>query len=117
MSDKRLHRGPALPSQICRQQRRERERQRERGGGRWGPGQRRTLPRRQKIIDGRTAGHYRLHADIDVTPSLSHALTVSMVGALHQTIDIIQQENTRNYLIQFDRNCKPGSLQRLSVID
>jgi len=46
-----------------------------------------------------------------------HALTVSMVGALHQTIDIIQQENTRNYLIQFDRNCKPCSLQRLSVID
>ena len=46
-----------------------------------------------------------------------HALTISMVGALHQTIDIIQQENTRNYLMQFDRNCKPGSLQRLSAID
>ncbi len=57
---------------------------------------------------------------IDCRPTLMshrHALTVSMVGALHQTIDIIQQENTRNYLIQFDRNCKPGSLQRLSVID
>ena len=47
----------------------ERETERERGGGRWGPGQRRTLPRRQKIIDSRTAGHYRLQADIDVTLS------------------------------------------------
>jgi hypothetical protein len=40
-----------------------------------------------------------------------------MVGALHQTIDFIQQENTRNYLIQFDIDCKPGSLQRLSMIE
>jgi hypothetical protein len=50
---------------------------------------------------------------------MSHcrALTISMVGALHQTIGIIQQENTRNCLIQFDTNCKPGSLHRSSVID
>lgn len=45
----------------------ERETERER----WGAyiTSRPTLPRRQKIIDGRTAGHYRLQADIDVTPS------------------------------------------------
>jgi hypothetical protein len=69
VSDKRLHRGPALPSQICRQSRGERERETEREM--WGVyiTLRRTLPRRQKIIDGRTAGHYRLQADIDVTPS------------------------------------------------
>jgi len=92
----------------------ERERQRERRGA---------LGALAEAYITSTTEDYRLQADIDIIdcrPTLMshrHALTVSMVGALHQTIDIIQQENTRNYLIQFDRNCKPGSLQRLSVID
>jgi hypothetical protein len=52
-----------------RQRERDRERQRERErevGGTGGPGR---GVRRQKIIDGRTAGHYRLQDCIDVTPS------------------------------------------------
>jgi len=94
---------------------RERERDREREvGGAGGPG------RGLHYLDDRTLLTAGLQDIIDCRPTLMshrHALTVSMVGALHQTIDIIQQENTRNYLIQFDRNCKPCSLQRLSVID
>jgi hypothetical protein len=67
VSDKRLHRGPALPSQICRQSRRERDRERERAGG---PGRgvhylddrRLSTAGLQDIIDGRPTL-------IDVTPS------------------------------------------------
>ena len=91
----------------------ERETEREVGGA---GGQGRGV----HYLDDRRLSTAGLQDIIDCRPTLMshrHALTVSMVGALHQTIDIIQQENTRNYLIQFDRNCKPGSLQRLSVID
>ena len=93
----------------------EREKDREREvGGAGGPG------RGVHYLDDRRLSTAGLQDIIECRTALMshcHALTVSMVGALHQTIDIIQQENTRNYLIQFDRNCKPGSLQRLSVIN
>ena len=98
---------------VVSQGERETEREREVGGA-GGPG------RGVHYLDDRRLSTAGLQDIIDCRPTLMshrHALTVSMVGALHQTIDIIQQENTRNYLIQFDRNCKPGSLQRLSVID
>jgi hypothetical protein len=96
VSDKHLQRGPALPSQICRLSRRERERE---VGGAGGPG------RGVHYLDDRRLSTVGLQDVIDCRTALMshcHALTVSMVGALHQTIDIIQQENTRNYLIQFD---------------
>jgi hypothetical protein len=58
---------------VVRQGERETDRQTDRE--RWGALGARAeayimaLPRRQKIIDGRTAGHYRLQDGIDVTPS------------------------------------------------
>ncbi len=72
---------------------RETEREREVGGA-GGPG------RGVHYLDDRRLSTAGLQDIIDCRPTLMshrHALTVSMVGALHHTIDIIQQENTRNF--------------------